>query len=148
MKIEKRLLSRVEGTAELELIWGNGYVQDVKIKIPSSRGIEKVLEGRPFMDALVITPRVCGICGHAHLMACVRALEDAVGNVKLTQKAKLVRDITLTVEMIQNHIKWFYLFVMPDFIRLGEKIEDFEPFKGKKWKKAINVSSNVVKVIA
>jgi Ni,Fe-hydrogenase I large subunit len=148
VRIEKRLLSRVEGTAELELIWGNGYVEDVKIKIPSSRGIERVLEGRPFMDALVITPRVCGICGHAHLMACVRALEDAIGNVKLTQKAKLVRDITLTVEMIQNHIKWFYLFVMPDFIKLGEKIEDFEPFKGKKWKKAINVSSQVVKIIA
>ncbi|WP_340695784.1 nickel-dependent hydrogenase large subunit [Hydrogenobacter thermophilus] len=148
MKVEKRLLARVEGTAELELIWKDGHIYDAKVRVASSRGIERVLEGRPFMDALAITPRVCGICGHAHLMACVKALEDAIGQVKLSQKAKLVRDITLMIEMVQNHIKWFYLFVMPDFIRLGEKLEEFEPFRGKKWKSAISIASEAVKIIA
>ncbi|GBC88718.1 Periplasmic [NiFeSe] hydrogenase large subunit [bacterium HR13] len=148
MRIEKRLLARVEGTAQLELVWENGRIRDARVRIPSSRGIERVLEGRPFMDALVITPRVCGICGHAHLMACVKALEDAIGHVRLSQKAKLVRDITLMVEMIQNHIKWFYLFVMPDFIRLGEKLDEFEPFRGKRWKEAISVASEATKIIA
>ncbi len=141
-------MSRVEGTAELELSWKNGQINDAKVRIPTSRGIERVLEGRPFMDALVITPRVCGICGHAHLMACVKAIEDAIGKVKLSRKAKLLRDITLLIEIIHNHIKWFYLFVMPDFLRLGEGLNGFEPFRGEKWKKALNVSSELLKIVA
>ncbi|MFN3814005.1 MAG: nickel-dependent hydrogenase large subunit [Aquificaceae bacterium] len=148
MRIERRLLSRVEGVAELELFWKNGQVNDAKVRIPTSRGIEKVLEGRPFMDALVITPRVCGICGHAHLMACVRAIEDVIGKVKLSRKSKLLRDVTLLMEIVNNHIKWFYLFVMPDFLRLGGGLSEFEPFSGEKWKKAINVSSELLKIVA
>jgi Ni,Fe-hydrogenase I large subunit len=148
LRIEKKVLLRVEGHAQLELEWEDGVIVDVRVHALGSRGIEKVLEGRPLMDAMVITPRVCGICGHAHLMASVKAVENLLGWVEIPEKAKIVREITLSLERIQNHIKWFYLFLMPDFIRLGENLPDLEPYRGLTWKMAIYVSSEVTKAIA
>lgn len=143
MRIEKVLLRRVEGEAELQLFWKDGFVEDARISIPTSRGIERVLLGRPYMDALVIVPRVCGICGHAHLMACVQALEDILG-VEPTKKARLLRKITQSLEVLQNHIKWFYLFLMPEVAR--ENL--YRPYRGRRWIGAIEVSSRITRAIA
>jgi len=101
LRIEKKVLLRVEGHAQLELEWEDGVIVDARVRALGSRGIEKVLEGRPLMDAMVITPRVCGICGHAHLMASVKAVENLLGWVEIPEKAKIVREITLSLEKIQ-----------------------------------------------
>ncbi len=66
--IVKKLIEKIEGEAQLDFSFKNGKVEDVNIKFDFYRGIEKILIGRPAMDALVITPRVCGICNHAHLI--------------------------------------------------------------------------------
>ena len=82
----------------------------------------------------VITPRVCGICGHAHLMATVRAIESVYANagraVELTQKAQTIRELTLVLEMIQNHFKWIYLVIMPELARLTGSERTLTPLKG------------------
>ncbi len=153
-KIQKTVLNRVEGEIELKLIWENGKIKDAFIIAPNFRGFEFILKGKPPLDALVITPRVCGICGHAHLIATTNALENLYKEsgypLDITEKAKLIRKITLAAEIIQNHIRWFYMFVIPDFLKLctDENLEEFIPIKGKKWQKAADYSSKIVKVIA
>ncbi|WP_457626642.1 nickel-dependent hydrogenase large subunit [Persephonella sp.] len=126
-KIQKTVLNRVEGEIELKLVWESNRVKDAFIIAPNFRGFEFILEGKPLLDALVITPRICGICGHAHLIVTTKALEDLYKNagvdIQIPQNAKIIRDITLFSEIVQNHIRWFYLFVLPDFIKLDrEKI--------------------------
>ncbi|WP_333785335.1 hypothetical protein [Thermocrinis sp.] len=37
---------------------------------------------------------------------------------------------------------------MPDFLRLGEELKDFEPYSGSKWKKAISLCADITKAIA
>ncbi|WP_297890532.1 nickel-dependent hydrogenase large subunit, partial [Sulfurihydrogenibium sp.] len=155
MKVEKVILNRVEGEVSLKIQWDSyGKVSDAFVVAYNSRGFEKILEGKELPDALVITPRICGICGHAHLIATVNAIENLYMansiNIDVPQKAKLIRQITLYSEIIQNHLKWFYLFIMPDFIKLlpTAYLEDFRPFSGEKWKKAIKYSSEIVKIIA
>jgi len=117
-----KLIEKIEGEAELDYTFSNGKIEDVKINFGFYRGIEKILEGKPPRDALVLTPRVCGICNHAHLLASVRALEDgyrnAGVNVELTPKANDIREFTLACELIQNHIKWFYLTMLPSLEKL------------------------------
>lgn len=148
MKVEVFGLPRVEGEARLELKWDGGFIGDARISLTSSRGIEKVLLGRPYMDALVITPRVCGICGHAHLMASVRAIEEAIG-ISPTEKGELVRVITQSLEVLQNHIKWFYLFLMPDFTLLEEELKDlYGPLRGARWLEAVRLASKITRGIA
>ena len=122
MKKIVRLIEKIEGEAELVCGYENERVSDVQIRFATSRHIETILKGKDPLDALAINPRVCGICGHAHLIATVRALESCYENVKLTQKAEKIREITLSLELLQNHFKWFYLTVMP-LLELGEDVE-------------------------
>lgn len=133
--ITQKLIERVEGEAVVDFELQEGRVAFPTIRFPHMRGMEKILLGRPAMDALVITPRVCGICGHSHLMATVDALESAYRNagVKLdvSPKALDIREITLMLELIQNHLKWSYLVIRPQLAGLlGIEPDSSEALKG------------------
>ncbi len=125
MKITKEIMEKIEGEARLDLEWSEGRVSDVKVKFFSYRGMEEIIAGRSPLDALVLTPRVCGICGHAQLMATVNALENLYETngykLEITDKARKIREITLGCEIIQNHIKWLYFVLMPLLYALDEK---------------------------
>jgi hydrogenase large subunit len=116
MKIEQ-IIEKIEGEAKLDFDFVDGQVCDAKIEFELFRGIEHILQDKPFLDSLVITPRVCGICNHSHLIASIRAIEDGLNNagvdIQLSSKANLIREFTLSCELIQNHIKWFYLTISP-----------------------------------
>jgi len=113
MQNKIKLIEKIEGEATLNLEYKDGVIDFAKIEFFSSRNIEKILQGKVALDALVINPRVCGICGHAHLIATVKALEDCYDNLLLSKKAQIIREITLNLELIQNHFKWLYLTIMP-----------------------------------
>ncbi|GAX87532.1 conserved hypothetical protein [Lebetimonas natsushimae] len=115
MKITKKIVNKIEGEASLK-IYGDKKVDFVEIEFWQYRGIENYLINRPIMDALVINPRICGICGHSHLFATVKAIENAV-NAKISKKAKILRDITVGLEIVENHIKWFYITLFPTQIK-------------------------------
>jgi len=108
-----KLIEKIEGEAKLNFDFKDGLIDFVDIEFLSTRNIETILQGKPALDALVINPRVCGICGHAHLIATVRALENCYNDLKISNKAKIIRELTLNFELIQNHLKWFYLTIMP-----------------------------------
>jgi hydrogenase large subunit len=122
----KKLIEKIEGEATLHFHFKEEKISFVDIAFMSSRGMEEILRGRPALDALTITPRVCGICGHAHLLASVKALEDCYPDLKITRKAEILRELTLNFELIQNHFKWFYLTLLP---LLGEEQKIFHATK-------------------
>jgi len=153
MRITRKILSRVEGEVELRLRWKDGVIEDAYVIAPSYRGFEKILEGKPVWDALVIASRVCGICGHAHLIAAVRAMEDVYRRfgveIRLSDKAEKLRTLTLLSEIVQNHIRWFYLYLLPDFLKIEPSLRElYEPMKGRKWREALSMSNLAVKIIA
>ena len=145
--IVKKLIEKVEGEAELDFTLKNGKVEGVKINFGFTRGIEGILQGKPDRDALVITPRVCGICNHAHLMASVRAIENGYESaglkIELSNKAKSIRAFTLHCELIQNHVKWFYMVIIPQLNSLLKLKTDDNPFL-----KAAYLSSTITKALA
>ena len=145
--IIKKLIEKVEGEANLSFEFKDGKISNVDINFNIYRGIEEILKGKPPRDALVITPRVCGICNHAHLIASVKALEDGLlrsgVEFSLTNKAQEIREFTLACELIQNHIKWLYLTIYPYLNRLL-KVETNENYALK----ASYIANSVTKAIA
>jgi len=139
-RVSKEIVEKIEGEAKLELVWENEKVVNSKIKFFSYRGMEKIITGKNPLDALILTPRVCGICGHAQLMACVHGLEDVYINngikLHISQKAKSIRDITLDCEIIQNHLKWLFFIIMPILYKIDSKVfpkdKIFCRYNGKK----------------
>ncbi len=147
------IIERIEGEAKLSLTWRNDRVSDASIDFLNFRGFEYILENKPILDALVYTPRICGICGQAHLLATVNALENLYKSVgielEITNKAKILRELGLIIEIIDSHIKWFYMFIMPDVISQSKKdYTGYTPLKGEKWLEAQKVASDTIKALA
>ncbi|MDD4329330.1 MAG: nickel-dependent hydrogenase large subunit [Aliarcobacter sp.] len=147
------LVERIEGEAKLHCTWSNKKVSDARIDFLNFRGFEYILEGKSPLDALVYTPRICGICGQAHLKATVDALENIYENIneklQVTQKAKLLRQIGLNIEIIDSHLKWFYMFIMPDIIKLDTNdLGIYMPLKGSRWMEAQKSASETIKALA
>jgi len=143
----KQLIEKIEGEADLDFTFNAGQIEDVKINFGFYRGIEEILRGKDARDALVITPRVCGICNHAHLLTAVRAIENGYENaghkIELTSKATDIREFTLACELIQNHIKWLYMTLLPQLERyLDCKSEENYAMK------ATYLSSTITKALA
>jgi hydrogenase large subunit len=147
--ITKQLIDRIEGEASIFFDMKDDLVDFATIAFPHFRGMESILEGKNALDALVITPRVCGICGHSHLMATVRAIEDAYKNagypIELNKKIENIREFTLVMEIIQNHFKWIYLTVIPEIIKLMGVDKASTPLKGAY---ASSIASKTIAVFA
>ncbi|MDF1875172.1 nickel-dependent hydrogenase large subunit [Sulfurimonas sp. SAG-AH-194-I05] len=130
----KQLVEQIEGEASVYFDTDDEKVVFSTIAFPHFRGMENILKGKNALDALVITPRVCGICGHAHLMACVRAIEDAYKNagesVVLSKKAENIREFTVVMEIIQNHLKWIYFVLLPELYKRSDSKQTSYPLKG------------------
>ncbi len=147
----KEIIQRIEGEATLELDWEKNKITYAKIKFLNYRAIEDILVGKHLLDSLMITPRVCGICSHSHVNATILAIEDCYRNVgidlKIGKKAHYIRELVLNAEKIQNHIKWFYFLILPEFFKIsGKKLTQTEPFKDREWFEAQKALSDILKM--
>ncbi|SHJ72425.1 hydrogenase large subunit [Clostridium amylolyticum] len=108
-------ITRISGFLQIDVEIENHKVVDAKSSGLLFRGFEKMLLGRSPLDAIYFTERICGICSTAHSVTSSLALEDAF---KVTPKENdlRIRDIIHGLEFIQNHLRHFYLYTLPDFI--------------------------------
>jgi hydrogenase large subunit len=108
--------NRVEGDLEVEVEINNGKVSKAWVNSPLYRGFEQIMQGKSPLDALVYTPRICGICSVSQSMASAHALADAQG-IQAKANGQLASNIILACENLADHVTHFYLFFMPDFAR-------------------------------
>ncbi len=108
--------NRVEGDLEVRLDIADGQVRDAWVVSPLYRGFEQILHGKDPRDALVYTPRICGICSVSQSMAAAVALAEAQ-TLAPPPNGELARNIVLGAENTADHLTHFYLFFMPDFCR-------------------------------
>ncbi len=125
-KIVLNPVTRISGFMEIETYIENKIVVDARTEGLLFRGFEMMLKGRPPMDAVYFTERICGICSTAHSAASSLALEQAFGVVP-SEQGRYLRDIIHGCEFLQNHIRHFYQYTVPDFILLPGYSPLFEP---------------------
>ncbi|WP_260293580.1 nickel-dependent hydrogenase large subunit [Sedimenticola hydrogenitrophicus] len=155
-RIEVNLeLNRVEGDLTIGVTLEDGVVVDARTVGSLYRGFEQILVGRTPRDAMVITPRVCGICGTAHLYAAVLALEQ-IWRLPVPANATRIRNLCLMAEGIQNDLRQTFLFFTPDFCHprysghpLFERLmAAFEPFKGELHRETLTMTRRVLEIVA
>ncbi|PKR76654.1 Ni/Fe hydrogenase [Halalkalibacillus sediminis] len=118
-KIVINPLTRISGFMEIDVTVENNRVVDAKTKGNLFRGFEQMMVGRKPFDAVYFTQRICGICSAAHSMASSLALEDALNIIPMEQ-GKYLRDIIHCCEYLQNHIRHFYQYTVPDFVKIDQ----------------------------
>jgi hydrogenase large subunit len=124
-------LTRISGFMEIDVTIENNQVIEAQTKGNLFRGFEQMLVGRNPFDAVYFTQRICGICSAAHSMASSLALEDAL-NIQPMEQGRYLRDIIHCCEFLQNHIRHFYQYTVPDFVKIEQNpllLSDHDDFR-------------------
>jgi Ni,Fe-hydrogenase I large subunit len=153
-KINISPFNRVEGDLEITVEVDDGKVQNAKSKGVMFRGFEMILKGRDPMDAIVFTPRICGICGASHGVASSTAIRNAWNSV-MPENAYRVKNIVLAIEIIMSHIVHFYVLFAPDLTNrkysshpdYPELTKRFFPFKGTSYIEAIKARPSMLELM-
>ena len=85
-------------------------------QVPELRGFEKFCEGRPVEEMPRITPRICGVCPEAHMMASAKACDAVYGVDAAADGAKLLRELQYNIFFVTDHTTHFYALGAPDFV--------------------------------
>ena len=136
--------NRVEGDLEVQLDIAEGRVAGARVNAPMYRGFEQMLVGKHPFDALVVVPRICGICSVTQSVAAARALAAACA-VQAPPNGVWLTNLMLACENAADHLTHFYLFFMPDFTREvyagrawhGQAVQRFAPLAGDHAREAL-----------
>lgn len=116
--------NRIEGDLEVRVEVEDGHIAKAWVNSPLFRGFEQMLHGKAPQDALVYTPRICGICSVSQSVAAAQALAAAQG-LTPCNNGILATNLILAAENLADHLSHFYLFFMPDFAR--------DTYKDRSW---------------
>ena len=148
-------LNRVEGDLEIRAEVEDGRVTNAWSSGTMYRGFERMMIGRGALDGLVITPRICGICGTSHLTTAALALE-MVADVSPPANAIRLRNLALMVEHIQNNLRQTFLMFTTDFTNplycdnplYPEALRRYEAFKGETVLEVIKSTKRLLESVA
>ncbi len=146
--------NRVEGDLEVRLEVVGGTVSAAYVNSPLFRGFERILEGRDPFDALVVAPRICGICSVSQSHAAALALAEIQG-LALPRNGLLATNLMTATENIADHLTHFHLFFMPDFARpayagrpwFGRAEERFKAVQGSSVRRALTARTELFHIL-
>jgi hydrogenase large subunit len=142
-------VTRISGFLEITTEAQDNIVTNARTSGLLFRGFEKMLKGRSPFDAIYFTERICGICSTSHSIASSLALESIL-NIKPNINDLYLRDLIHCFEFLQNHLRQFYFFTLPDYVKLldvnpisPQENDDFRLPEAETKRIAENYASNV-----
>ena len=118
-------VTRIEGHLKAEVVVENGKVVDARLSGGMYRGFENILKGRDPRDATQLVQRLCGVCPTSH-STCSALAQDAAFGVKITEGARLTRNLIFGANYLQSHILHFYHLAALDYVG-GPETAPFVP---------------------
>jgi Ni,Fe-hydrogenase I large subunit len=148
-------VGRVEGDLDVKVYMDGGVVTKAHTQAAMFRGFEQIMAGKDPQSGLIVTPRICGICGGSHLYCASSALDTAWGTT-LTPNALLLRAIGQATETIQSIPRWFYAIFATDMANkkfankplYQEVVKRFAAYVGTSFQRGVVASGRPVEVYA
>jgi len=148
-------LGQVEGDLDVRVTITDGVVTDAWTEAAMFRGFEIILRGKDPQAGLIMTPRICGICGGSHLYKACYALDTAWGTY-VPPNATRVRNLGQITETLQSVPRYFYAIMGPDLTAAQyagapayeEAARRFAPYVGSSYQKGVTLSQLPVEVYA
>ncbi|MBX6387630.1 MAG: nickel-dependent hydrogenase large subunit [Frankia sp.] len=148
-------LGRVEGDLDVRVTISDGVVTSAWTEAAMFRGFEIILRGKDPQAGLIVTPRICGICGGSHLYKSAYAL-DVAWRTQVPPNATLIRNICQACETLQSIPRYFYALFAIDFTNKNyatsplyeEAVRRFAPYVGASYGPAVVLSAKPVEVYA
>ncbi|SNQ47266.1 Ni,Fe-hydrogenase I large subunit [Frankia canadensis] len=148
-------MGRVEGDLDVRVTIDDGVVSSAWTSAAMFRGLEIILRGKDPQAGLIVTPRICGICGGSHLYKAAYAL-DVAWHTELPPGATLVRNIAQACETLQSIPRGFYALFAIDLTHrrhaasplYEEAVRRFTPFTGSSYGPGVVLSAAPVEIYA
>ncbi len=148
-------LARLEGDVRADVFVEDGHVVDVNVEAVMFRGFEIILRGKDPLAGLIVTPRVCGICGGSHLYKAAQAV-DTSWKTQIPANGWWIRNIAQATETLQSIPRWYYAIFAIDFVNKNyaksslydEVVKRWAPFVGTSYKIGLETSALPVKIYA
>jgi Ni,Fe-hydrogenase I large subunit len=148
-------LGRVEGDLDVRVTIDDGVVTSAWTEAAMFRGFEIILKGKDPQAGLIVTPRICGICGGSHLYKACYAL-DTAWSTRVPHNATLIRNIAQACETLQSIPRYFYALFAVDLVNknysgselYGEAVRRFTPYVGTSYQPGVVLSGKPVEVYA
>ncbi|MHB8294714.1 MAG: nickel-dependent hydrogenase large subunit [Acidimicrobiales bacterium] len=148
-------LGRVEGDLDVRVTIDDGAVSSAWTTAGMFRGFEMILRGKDPQAGLIVTPRICGICGGSHLYKSAYAL-DVAWKTHLPPNATLIRSIAQACETLQSIPRYFYALFAIDLTNKNyarsslyeECVRRFAPYVGTSYQPGVVLSGKPVEVYA
>jgi len=116
-------IPQIEGHAAFYTHLKSGRIDQAKIiGLDGERFVEKILFGRKYWEAPIITSRICGICPVIHNITSSKAVESALG-IEVSKQTTKLRTLMLCGQMIQSHSLHLYLLVLPQLMGVSSSFE-------------------------
>ncbi|BAY74362.1 nickel-dependent hydrogenase, large subunit, HupL [Nostoc linckia NIES-25] len=148
-------VGRVEGDLDVRVDIEHGRVVNAWTHAELFRGFEIILRGKDPQAGLIVTPRICGICGGSHLTSASWAL-DTAWETEVPRNGILARNLGQIVETIQSIPRYFYGLFAIDLTNkkyrssrfYDEATRRFAAFTGKSYELGITISAKPVEIYA
>ena len=146
-------VGRVEGDLDVKVYMEGGVVTRAHTQAAMFRGFEQIMAGKDPQSGLIVTPRICGICGGSHLYCASSAL-DTIWKTQLPPNALLLRAIGQATETIQSIPRWFYAIFATDLANkkfankplYQEVVKRFAAYVGSSFQRGVVASGRPVEV--
>ncbi len=113
-------VTRLSGLLSAELYLDDGLIVEADVSSTMFRGFEYIMRDRHVTDAVYMTQRICGICSMAHGAVASYLLDQLYDN-DIAENAQYLRNIMFGADFLQNHIRHFYFFGLPDFVIMPDQ---------------------------
>jgi len=115
-------ITRVEGHGNIIVDVTDGNVEKVLWEVPEApRFFEAMVVGRNYKELHHITSRICGICSIGHVLASLKATEQAMG-IEISEQDQILRRMAIHAENLQSHVLHIGYLVLPDLAGVGSVI--------------------------
>lgn len=124
-------IDKIEGHAGFVGDIVNGDMAKAKFEVQMGiRLFERILVGRNYEDAAIITARVCGVCPVVHYLTALKAVEDAMG-IKVGEEIVNLRKLLMLGQFIQSHSLHTFFMSLSDFFGIKNNYQLVKKFP--KW---------------
>ena len=114
-------ICKIEGHATLDVAVSQGNVTQCRFAITDfKRFYTKAVEKKPAAAAPQLLSRICGTCSNAHIMASLKAIEQALA-IEITSDTQRRRELVNAGMYIRDHALHLIVFVLPDVYVVDNK---------------------------
>lgn len=118
-------ICKIEGDAGLRVKVRAGKVVEIEFSVKEyKRFFTQGMKGKNALQAPQFLSRICGTCSNAHLLASIKAVENALA-IPVTDQTKILKKLAINGLMIRDHALHLYVFALPDLFKKAS-IVDFD----------------------